>query len=222
MSIICHRSIFCASYSRVSIKASFCLFFIKPIVAFSINHHRSIFTMFVPPRTSQTINFQFVTSQANLLISRADEIRKQVEKQEHHPGHRRKTEVRDWLMEVKEVQKTLQELEKAAKDGSSSSTNTLQNQVIRSRQEIRKLMKIGDFPDGLTLFDESNVVLLGVVKLKGPEFAENLRKIVSWFECGVYRVGVHGAGGIGKKLWRLTSMTNFSKICRYPWKMCFE
>lgn len=75
--------------------------------------------MFVPPRTSQTINLEFVTSLANLLISRADEIRKQVEKQERHPGHRRKTEVRDWLMEVKEVQRTLQELEKAAKDGSS-------------------------------------------------------------------------------------------------------
>lgn len=36
------------------------------------------------------------------------------------------------------------------------------------------------------------------MKPKGQEFAENLRQIVSWFECGVYRVGVHGAGGIGK------------------------
>lgn len=132
----------------------------------------------------QAFMLQDVSREANLLISRAGEVREQVAKHEPHPGFQQKPKVRIWLKEVEEVQKELR-LEKAVHEGTSSSTNPLQTQVNELREKIRKLMGKGDFSDGLTLYDESNVVLLADTKLKGQEFANNLSQILSWLEDGV-------------------------------------
>ncbi|GAB2229940.1 hypothetical protein Droror1_Dr00014196 [Drosera rotundifolia] len=157
--------------------------------------------LFIPrvPSRRKAAVLQDVTQEAKTLISRAEHVKQQVGIIELQPGDQQKKEVEDWLSKVEEIKTELQRIEKGVEDGISSSTKTIQDQIDQLREDIKKLLEMGGFADGLTLDNyASTSVSLAVSKLKGQKFAYNLRRILSLLDRGVDRIGVHGVGGVGK------------------------